>query len=268
MIDRSLRGHLGARIADGTLARALRTARALGLHLAELDIREHSESHHAGARRGLRRARRAGQALRRADPRGAHASCWPPSWTGGRPLIRRHYGLPDGAADVLATFDLLHDVQHEYGPEAAQTYIVSMCQGVDDLLAVTVLAREAFMVELNGDPRSSVDLVPLFETVDELARPARCSTGCCRCPATASRCATAATCRRSCSATPTPTRAPASPPRSGRSTGRSASCATSGPSTGCGCGCSTAAAARSGAAAGRRGRGGRLGAVRHRWTRR
>ena len=52
----------------------------------------------------------------------------------------------------------------------AQTYIVSMCQGVDDLLAVAVLAREAFMVELCRDPRSSLDLVPLFETVEELAQ--------------------------------------------------------------------------------------------------
>ena len=46
-MDRSLRGHLGGRIADGALARALRTARALGLHLAELDIREHAGKHHA-----------------------------------------------------------------------------------------------------------------------------------------------------------------------------------------------------------------------------
>ena len=47
VMDRSLRGHLGGRIADGALARALRTARALGLHLAELDIREHAGKHHA-----------------------------------------------------------------------------------------------------------------------------------------------------------------------------------------------------------------------------
>ena len=45
-----------------------------------------------------------------------------------------------------------------------------MCQGVDDMLAVAVLAREAFMVELQHDPRSSVDLVPLFETVEELSQ--------------------------------------------------------------------------------------------------
>ena len=45
-----------------------------------------------------------------------------------------------------------------------------MCQGVDDMLAVAVLAREAFMVELQHDPRSSIDLVPLFETVEELSQ--------------------------------------------------------------------------------------------------
>lgn len=169
VIDRSLRAHLGGRIADGLLARALRTARALGLHLAELDIREHSERHHAALGAvydtlgeldkpyaELTRAERTALLSRELDE--------------GRPLIRRHYGLPEGARDILATFDLLHEVQHEFGREVAQTYIVSMCQGVDDLLAVTVLAREAFMVELHHDPRSSIDLVPLFETVEELSQ--------------------------------------------------------------------------------------------------
>ena len=252
VIDSSLRAHLGGRIADGTLARALRTARALGLHLAELDIREHSARHHAALAAvydALGELDKPYLELTRAERTALLAR----ELEGGRPLIRRHYGLPEGARDVLATFDLLHDVQHEFGREVAQTYIVSMCQGVDDLLAVTVLAREAFMVELTIDPRSSLDLVPLFETVEELSpgRPAarRAALGA---RATGSRCATAATCRRSCSATPTPTSSRASPRPSGRSTGPSASCATSGRSTGCGCGSSTAAAARSGGAAARR----------------
>ncbi|MCO1655243.1 phosphoenolpyruvate carboxylase [Pseudonocardia sp. S2-4] len=169
LLDRSLRAHLGGRIADGTLARALRSARAIGLHLAELDVREHSARHHAALGAvydALGELDRPYAELTRAERTALLAA----ELDSGRPLVRRHYGLPDGAADVLAIFDMLHDVQHEFGREVAQTYIVSMCQGVDDLLAVTVLAREAFMVELRNDPRSSVDLVPLFETVEELSQ--------------------------------------------------------------------------------------------------
>jgi phosphoenolpyruvate carboxylase len=169
VMDRSLRGHLGDRIADGTLARTLLAATAFGLHLAELDIREHSAKHHAALGAiydaldeldkpyaELARAERTELLARELDQ--------------GRPLVRRHYGLPDDASDVIATFDMLHEVQHQYGQEVCSTYIVSMCQGVDDLLAVTVLAREAYMVELRQNPRSSVDLVPLFETVEELSQ--------------------------------------------------------------------------------------------------
>jgi len=166
VMDRSLRGHLGGRIADGALARALRTARALGLHLAELDIREHSGKHHAALAAVYEALGVPYSELTRAQRTELLAA----ELENGRPLIRRHYGLPEGARDVLGVFDLLHDVQHEFGREVAQTYIVSMCQGVDDLLAVAVLAREAFMVELCRDPRSSLDLVPLFETVEELAQ--------------------------------------------------------------------------------------------------
>src|SRR3954453_7925858 len=169
VIDRSLRAHLGDRVADGALARTLRAAKAFGLHLAELDVREHSAKHHAalgaiydalgeldGPYAELTRAERTPLLARELDQ--------------GRPLVRRHYGLPPEATDVLAIFDMLHDVQHAYGNEVCSTYIVSMCQGVDDLLAVAVLAREAYMVELKQNPRSSVDLVPLFETVEELSQ--------------------------------------------------------------------------------------------------
>jgi phosphoenolpyruvate carboxylase len=166
VMDRSLRGHLGGRIADGALARALRTARALGLHLAELDIREHAGKHHAA----LAAVYEALGVPYSEMTREQRTELLAAELENGRPLIRRHYGLPEGARDVLGVFDLLHDVQHEFGREVAQTYIVSMCQGVDDLLAVAVLAREAFMVELKHDPRSSLDLVPLFETVEELAQ--------------------------------------------------------------------------------------------------
>ncbi|MGH3567991.1 MAG: phosphoenolpyruvate carboxylase [Pseudonocardia sp.] len=169
VLDRSLRGHRGARIADGTLARALRAARALGLHLAELDVREHSGRHHVALGAiydALGELDRPYVELSR-DERRALLSR---ELTSARPLVRRHYGVPAEAAEVLATFDMLHAVQHDFGPEVASTYIVSMCQGVDDLLAVAVLAREAYMVELKTDPRSSVDLVPLLETVEELCQ--------------------------------------------------------------------------------------------------
>ena len=168
-VDRSLRGHLGARIAGGTLARALRAAKALGLHLAELDVREHSQRHHdalGAIYDELGELDVPYASLTREERRALLSK----ELEGHRPLIRRHYGLPEEAKQVVATFDMLHEVQHTFGPEVARTYIVSMAQGVDDLLAVAVLARESYMVELTSNPRSSVDLVPLFETVEELSQ--------------------------------------------------------------------------------------------------
>ena len=169
------------------------------------------------------------QPYARADPRGAHASCCRASCDGGRPLIRRHYGLPDGGRRGAG--DVRHcctTSQHEFGPEVAQHLhrldVPGRRRPAGRRRAGPrgVHGRAATGPAVVGRPRAAV-------RDGRGAQPGRrrCSTGCCRCPATGSTCATAATCRRSCSATPTPTRAPASPPRSGRSTARSASCATS-----------------------------------------
>ena len=169
VLDHSLRAHLGGRIADGALARTLRAAKAFGLHLAELDIREHSGKHHAALGAIYDALGELDKPYAELD-RAERTALLGRELEQGRPLVRRHYGLPDEATDILAIFDMLHEVQHQYGSEVCSTYIVSMCQGVDDLLAVTVLAREAYMVELKQNPRSSVDLVPLFETVEELSQ--------------------------------------------------------------------------------------------------
>ncbi|MDQ6769936.1 MAG: phosphoenolpyruvate carboxylase [Gemmatimonadota bacterium] len=70
---------------------------------------------------------------------------------------------------VIDTFRAVETIQDEAGEAAACTYIVSMTRSPDDLLRVLVLAREAGLVDLSGKkPRSRIDVVPLFETLDDL----------------------------------------------------------------------------------------------------
>lgn len=174
VIDRSLRAHLGERIAEGRLARTLRTARALGLHLAELDIREHSEVHHSAIAALYERLGELEHPYSDLD-RAERTALLSRELARGRPLAPRRGQLPAAAAEAVEVFDMLHAAQQTYGEDAVSTYVVSMCRGVDDLLAVAVLAREAGLIDLaaDGTGRSSVDLVPLFETVEELTQAGR-----------------------------------------------------------------------------------------------
>src|SRR5438045_4734739 len=63
----------------------------------------------------------------------------------------------------------MRSMQDEAGQGAASTYIVSMTTEAEDLLRVLLLAREAGLVDLSADPPlSRLDVVPLFETLDDL----------------------------------------------------------------------------------------------------
>lgn len=70
---------------------------------------------------------------------------------------------------VLDTFRAIKTIQDEAGEPAASTYIVSMTRSPEDLLRVLFLAREVGLVDLSGrKPFSRLDVVPLFETLDDL----------------------------------------------------------------------------------------------------
>jgi phosphoenolpyruvate carboxylase len=174
VMDRSLREHRGERIADGALARAVRAARTVGLHLATLDLREHAERHHAALAALYSRLEELPLPYGELD-REARTALLSRELAGHRPLAAWRSPLPDPAGEVMAVFEAARDAAEVFGPEAVQTYIVSMTQGVDDILAVAVLARESGLIDLrpegNGSPdTAALDLVPLFETVAELRR--------------------------------------------------------------------------------------------------
>jgi phosphoenolpyruvate carboxylase len=86
-----------------------------------------------------------------------------------RPLTGPTVPLPERASRVLAVFHAARTLQDELGDQAVGTFIASMTRSADDLLRILLLAREAGLVDLAGEqPRSRLDVVPLFETLDDL----------------------------------------------------------------------------------------------------
>ena len=162
LLDASLRARRGLLLARGRLARTRGLADAVGFHLAALDIRQHTDHHHRAAaalteRLGLDYASldRAGRTRFLID-----------DLSGGRPIAPRGGPAEDEAA---ALFEVLADLIDEHGAQAVDSYIISMAQGVDDILAPVLLAREAGLVDpARGAAR--LGFVPLFETIDDLRR--------------------------------------------------------------------------------------------------
>jgi phosphoenolpyruvate carboxylase len=70
----------------------------------------------------------------------------------------------DRIDDTLQSFGVIRSIQKQNGPRGAHRYIISNCRGAMDVARVFALARwTAF-----GDEKITVDIVPLFETIDDL----------------------------------------------------------------------------------------------------
>jgi len=88
---------------------------------------------------------------------------------GRRPLLSPFVDLGDMSQQTVEVFRTMATMQREGGEIAASTYIISMTQDAEDLLRVLLLGREAGLVDLGANPPvSKMDVVPLFETGDDL----------------------------------------------------------------------------------------------------
>lgn len=86
-----------------------------------------------------------------------------------RPLIPGELPFSPKTTETIETFRMLRRLHQEFGPEICQTYIISMNRDVSDILEVLLLAKESGLY----DPATgvtSIQVVPLFETVEDLQK--------------------------------------------------------------------------------------------------
>ena len=86
-----------------------------------------------------------------------------------RPLIPSELPFSEKTSETVESFRMLRQLHQEFGSPICQTYVISMSHDVSDLLEVLLLAKEAGLY----DPRTgitSLQVVPLFETVEDLKR--------------------------------------------------------------------------------------------------
>ncbi len=86
-----------------------------------------------------------------------------------RPLIPAQLPFSEKTNDVIETMRMVRSLQQEFGANICQTYIISMCREVSDVLEVLLLAKEAGLYD-PGTAVGSILVIPLFETVEDLQR--------------------------------------------------------------------------------------------------
>lgn len=168
VMDVSLRANKGAILADGFLAKVRHNAEVFGFRLASLDIRQHS----------LRHTQALAEILEKMGIRPDYLSLDEEQrlvlleslLRDERPLIPPKAEYSAETMETLETFRVLSVIQEHLNPRAIDTYIISMTHGVSDVLAVLLFLREAGLY--HKDHYSHLNIVPLFETGDDLRRAA------------------------------------------------------------------------------------------------
>ena len=84
-----------------------------------------------------------------------------------RPLIPPSVRWSPATTETFDVLRVVHRLQQEFGSRICRTYVISMSHTVSDLLEVLLLAKEAGLVDPMAQ-RSSLLVVPLFETVEDL----------------------------------------------------------------------------------------------------
>ena len=165
LMDESLRANAGAALADGELHDLIRLVEVFGLHMATLDIRQHSKRH-TSALQEILAAAGVCDDYAALDER-ARTALLSRELDGRRPLIPARLEYSPETNETIETFRTVAALLEQLNPDVSHTYIISMATGPSDVLAVLLLAREAGLYDAAAGS-SRLDIVPLFETRADL----------------------------------------------------------------------------------------------------
>jgi phosphoenolpyruvate carboxylase len=157
----SLRAAGAHAIADGRVRDLQVQAEVFGFHLATLDLRQHASRHREALAEVFERYGECDDYLALSEDE--RVDLLLRELEQARPLTPAILDFEDATNETLALFRLVRRTYERIGHDAIDTYIISMTQHRSDVLGVLVMARDAGC-------DAGLDVVPLFETVDDLHR--------------------------------------------------------------------------------------------------
>ncbi|MFT3684202.1 MAG: phosphoenolpyruvate carboxylase [Phycisphaerales bacterium] len=146
---------------------AIVRSHAFGLHLATLDIRQHSAVHESVVAELLAVA---GVAPDYASlDEAARLDLLRRELSNRRPLVSPDQELSPAATELLRTLDVVREsIAAE--PASVRSYVISMTHGVSDILEVLLLLKERGLLFTSDGGKRTLHVVPLLETIDDLHR--------------------------------------------------------------------------------------------------
>ena len=171
-IEASLCAHHGQALAATRLRSLIRSVEVFGFHLATVDLRQSSDQHESVVAELLAVARvhTNYSALNEDEKRAVLLN----QLNDARPLRVPHAPYSAHSLGELAIFDAARTGRAQLGPHAIRHCIISHTESVSDLLEVLLLQKEAGLMHglLGEDARTDLIVVPLFETIEDLAQSA------------------------------------------------------------------------------------------------
>ncbi|WP_153147170.1 phosphoenolpyruvate carboxylase [Dechloromonas sp. H13] len=181
VLSTSLKQNGSAALANGRLRRLLRAVEVFGYHLAPIDLRQNSEVHARSVAELLAGAGRCPdyEALSEVD----RIRLLIEEISTPRPLYSPYLTYSDETQGELAIFFAARELRGRYGAAALPNCIISKTDGVSDLLELALLLKEAGLLRPGATPRLDVNIIPLFETIEDLQKSAATMDGVFRLPA-------------------------------------------------------------------------------------
>ncbi len=164
-IDRSLRSNGSALLANGRLRDLRRAVEVFGFHLAGLDMRQNSDVHERTVSELIDTSRPGTQysALAEKD----RIAILLEELKTPRLLASPFVNYSAETTSELAILQAAAKAHAQYGAAAVPNYVISKADSVSDVLEVALLLKEAGLF-LPNEARLSLNIVPLFETIEDL----------------------------------------------------------------------------------------------------
>ncbi|MER2538154.1 MAG: phosphoenolpyruvate carboxylase [Azonexus sp.] len=175
VLNISLKLNGSGNLAGGRLRRLLRAVQVFGFHLAPIDLRQNSEVHARSVAELLAGAGRCPdyEALSENE----RFSLLTAEIATPRPLYSPYLSYSEETQGELAIFFTARELRAKYGAAALPNCIISKTDGVSDLLELALLLKESGLLLPGAKPQLNVNIIPLFETIEDLQKSAATMAG-------------------------------------------------------------------------------------------